>query len=160
MADPRRTGLDRSRGASRTAIYSWLNEDLSEVELDEGTETRGRHTLLEEDQIHLLVGFVLSTRLSRDPVSLETMQDFCSSHLGITPPPTLSRTIRLFGFTSQKAMTRNSRLVSEEVVEDALGAIEEIRSYGFPPNRIIAMDETGLWSNVTNPRPITSRIGE
>jgi hypothetical protein len=38
------------------------------------------------------------------------------------------------------------------VVEDALSAIEEIRSFGFPPHRIIAMDETGLWSNITAPK--------
>jgi len=43
-------------------------------------------------------------------------------------------------------------MVSLEVVEDAPAAIEEVRSYGFPPHRIIAMDETGLWSNVTSPK--------
>jgi hypothetical protein len=53
------------------------------------------------------------------------------------------------GMSSQRSMTRASRLVNEEVVEDALSSIEEIRSYGFPPDRVICMDETGLWSNVT-----------
>lgn len=43
-------------------------------------------------------------------------------------------------------------MTSEEVVDDAISAIEEIRSYDFPPHRIIAMDETGLWSNVAKPK--------
>lgn len=43
-------------------------------------------------------------------------------------------------------------MTSEEVVNDALDCIEEIRSYNFPPHRIICMDETGLWSNVTKPK--------
>jgi hypothetical protein len=56
------------------------------------------------------------------------------------------------GFSSQQAMTRSSRVTTEEVVDDAISALEEIRSYNFPPHRIICMDETGLWSNVTQPR--------
>jgi hypothetical protein len=42
-------------------------------------------------------------------------------------------------------------MISEEVVDDAITFIHVIRSYGFPPSRIISMDETGLWSNVTKP---------
>jgi hypothetical protein len=34
------------------------------------------------------------------------------------------------------------------VVDDALSCIEEIRSYEFPPDQVLFMDETGLWSNV------------
>jgi len=37
-------------------------------------------------------------------------------------------------------------------VEDAISFILKIRDYGFPPHRIITMDETGLWSNVVSPR--------
>ena len=40
-------------------------------------------------------------------------------------------------------------MISPEVVDDALSLIEEIRSYNFPPHRIISMDETGVWSNGT-----------
>jgi len=54
------------------------------------------------------------------------------------------------GFSSQKAMTRSSRMVTLEVVDDALSSIEEIRSYGFSPDQVLFMDETGLWSNVKN----------
>ena len=140
-------------GASRTQIFDWLKQDLSEGAQETTTEQRGSDKMLDEDQIHLLVGFVISQRSSHSPVSLETMRDFCTSHFGETPSlSTLSRTIQSFGFTSQKSMMRNSRLISEEVVDDALEAIEEIRSYDFPANRIIVMDETGLWSNVTQPK--------
>ena len=56
------------------------------------------------------------------------------------------------GFSSQRALGRAARLTSEEVVADAIDAIEQTRSYNYPPHRIIAMDETGLWSNVAAPK--------
>jgi hypothetical protein len=56
------------------------------------------------------------------------------------------------GFSSQKVMSRSSRMVSPETVDDALSFIEEIRGYDFPPHRLLFMDETGLWSNVTAPK--------
>ena len=57
-----------------------------------------------------------------------------------------------YGFSSQKAMSRSSRMVTEEVVDGAISSIEEIRSYGFEPDQLLFMDETGLWSNVREPR--------
>lgn len=56
------------------------------------------------------------------------------------------------GFSSQKTLSRNSRMVHSEVVDDAIEALQQIHSFNFPPERIIAMDETGLWSNVSAPR--------
>jgi hypothetical protein len=40
-------------------------------------------------------------------------------------------------------------MVSRKVVEDALDAIVELRSYDFSPEQLLFMDETGLWSKVT-----------
>jgi hypothetical protein len=57
-----------------------------------------------------------------------------------------------FGFSSQKAMSRSSRMVTEEVVDAAISSLEEIRSYGFGSDQLLFMDETGLWSNVREPR--------
>jgi len=137
-------------GASKTRIYEWLNSDLTN---DAKEETRGAPPVLAEDEEMLLVGFAVSMRSSLQPLSLATLKQFCQSYLNFSPSlSTLSRIMSKNGFSSQKAMSRNSRMVSQEVVEDAVDFIEEIRSYAFPPRRVIAMDETGLWSNVTAPR--------
>jgi transposase len=141
-------------GASRRQIFQWLKQDLSDEALDIREETRGRPSVLAEDQENLLVGFAASSRSSLESVSLQMLRQFCKSYLNVTlSNSTLSRIMTEHGFSSQKALTRNSRMTSEEVVDEALEAIEEIRSYNFPPHRIICMDETGLWSNVTKPKP-------
>jgi hypothetical protein len=38
-------------------------------------------------------------------------------------------------------------MVDEEVVEGALKIIVELRAEGWDPKAILAMDETGIWSN-------------
>lgn len=138
--------------ASKTQIYQWLNADLYADSADERDEHRGRPRALTEDREALLVGFAVSVRSSLKPVSLEILRQFCISYLDVTPSyPTLSRIMSEYGFSSQKTMSRNSRMVTESVVDDALSAIEEIRSFKFPPHRCLFMDETGLWSNVVSP---------
>jgi hypothetical protein len=137
-------------GASKTQIYEWLKIDLTD---DTHEEARGACPVLNEDLEKLLVGFAVSQRSSLQPVTLALLKQFCQSYLNLSPSlSTFSRIMANHGFSSQQAMTRNSRMVSEEVVEDALAFIEEIRTYDFPPHRIICMDETGLWSNVTAPK--------
>ena len=141
---------DAAGGASQRRIYEWLKVDLTR---EDEEEMRGASPLLKEDLEKLLVGFAISMRSSLQPVTLTTLMRFCQSHFNISPSlSTLSRIMAKHGFSSQKAIGRNSRMVSQEVVEDALSFIEEIRSYDFPPHRVICMDETGLWSNVTAPK--------
>jgi hypothetical protein len=150
--DPTSLASVAAGGASRRQLYEWLKSDLSGEAQQQQEETRGRPRALSEDQESLLVGFAISTRTSLQALALTDLERFCTSYLSTTPSlSTLSRIMSEHGFTSQK-LSRNSRMVSPEVVEDALAAIEEIRSFNFPPHRIIAMDETGLWSNVTAPR--------
>ena len=142
-----------SGGASRNEIFCWLREDLSPAAVSQKPENRGAARLLSDDQEALLVGFALCTRSSLEPVTLTTLQQFYQSHLSVTPSlPTLSRTMNEYGFSSQKAMSRSSRMVTEEVVDGAISSIEEIRSYGFEPDQLLFMDESGLWSNVREPR--------
>lgn len=151
--DPLHLARIASGGASRSQIYAWLNEDLSDESQKVKEETRGADPKLNEDQVMLLLGFAVSERSSLKPVSLQSLQLFTESHLGKKLSySTLSRIMSEHGFSSQKTMVRNSRMISPEVVDDALSLIEEIRSYKFPPNRIICMDETGLWSNVAQPK--------
>jgi hypothetical protein len=142
-----------SNGASSTQIKVWLKEDLSPAAVSQKPENRGAARLLSDDQEALLVGFALCSRSSSEPVTLTTLQQFCQSHLSVIPSlPTLSRTMNEFGFSSQKAMSRSSRMVTEEVVDAALSSLEEIRSYGFESDQLLFMDETGLWSNLREPR--------
>jgi hypothetical protein len=109
--------------------------------------------VLNEDKEMLLVGFATSRRSVLEPVSLEVLQQFCDSYLNVKPSlATMSRIMARHGFSSQNALKRNSRMTSEEVVEDAVDALEQIRSYNYPPHRILCMDETGLWSNVAAPK--------
>lgn len=150
MASPLGLASVAVGGASKPRIYEWLNSDLTN---DAEVETRGAPPVLDEDSEMLLVGFAISIRSSLQPLTLATLKRFCQSYINLSPSlSTLSRIMSKHGFSSQKAMARNSRMVSQEVVEEAVDFIEEIRSYAFPPHRVIAMDETGLWSNVTSPR--------
>jgi hypothetical protein len=140
-------------GASEARIYAWLKEDLSLETEENRIETRGRPSILTEDQEKLLVGFAASTRSFLEPLSLEKLGRFAKSYLHLTlSNATISRIMSSNGFSSQQALSRNSRMTSEEVVDDSIDFIEEVRSYRFPPDKILAMDETGLWSNVTKPR--------
>lgn len=105
------------------------------------------------EQEALLIGFASHTRISLKPCNLSSLQLFCESYLKLKPSfATLSRIMNAHDLTSQKALGRTTRLVSEDVVDAALAAIEDIRVYDYPPHRIICMDETGLWSNVTQPK--------
>jgi hypothetical protein len=151
--NPEELALIAAGGASRSSLFDWLNTNLDSEDEDSPEETRGRHRSLTLDQEHLLVGFACWARIGLQNVSLEILTNFCISHLDASPSlPTISRIMYSYGFSSQKSLARNSRMISLQVVEDALQAIDEIRSFNFPPHRIIAMDETGLWSNVTSPR--------
>jgi hypothetical protein len=142
-----------SGGATRRQIFNWLRKDLSAAAIAQKPENRGAARMLSDDQEALLVGFALSCRSSLEPVTLTTLSQFCQSHLSVTPSlPTLSRTMNEYGFSSEKSMSRSSRMVTEEVVEAAISSLEEIRSYGFEPDQLLFMDESGLWSNVREPR--------
>ena len=142
-----------SGGASNREIFNWLRQDLSPAAISQRTENRGAVRLLSDDQEALLIGFTVSCRSALEPVTLTTLIQFCQSHLSVTPSlPTLSRTMTEYGFSSQKSMSRSSRMVTEEVVDAAISSLEEIRSYEFEPDQLLFMDETGLWSNVREPR--------
>jgi len=140
-------------GGSRTQIYEWQRSDLFDASIEQHEERRGASPELSEDETSLLVGFACFLRSSQKPVDSKILSQFCTSHLSKTPSqPTISRIMQQFGFSSQKTMTRNSRMVSENVVEDALDAILEQRSHGFSADQLLFMDETGLWSNVAQPK--------
>lgn len=140
-------------GASRDQIYEWVKIDRSEEGFVDRIEKREDRRSLSENQEKLLLGFATSMRASLEPVKLLQLSNFCESFLNKkVSNSSISRSMNGKGFSSQKVMSRNSRMVSEEVVDEALAVIAQIRSYNYPPSRIISMDETGLWSNVTEPQ--------
>jgi transposase len=140
-------------GASRDIIYKWQKKDWSQEELVDRIEKREGRRVLSEDQEKLLLGFATSMRASLEPVTLSQLSDFCASYFNKKiSKSTFSRCLKGNSFSYQRVMPRNSRMISEEVVDEAIEVIEEIRSYNYPPSRIISMDETGLWSNVTAPK--------
>ena len=142
-----------SGGATRSQIFRWLKQDLSDEAIESRIGKGGRPRALSEDQEMLLVGFAVSRRSALEPVSLELLLQFCDNYLSMKPSlATLSRIMAQHGFSSQKALSRNSRMTCAEVVDNAIDALEEIRSFHYPPHRILSMDETGLWSNVAAPK--------
>ena len=140
-------------GASSASVYDWLGADLSVEANEDAEETRGRRRTFSEDQEQLLVGFAVSSRSALLAVDLDKLTHFSNSHLSATPSlSTLSRIMSSHGLSSQRTLGRNSRMVSEEVVEDSIAMIETLRGYDYPPGRLLFMDETGLWSNVVQPK--------
>lgn len=45
-------------------------------------------------------------------------------------------------------------MTTQKVVDDAITFLKEVRSYKYSLDRILIMDETGLWSNVAAPRTL------
>jgi hypothetical protein len=140
-------------GASETQIRLWLKSDLSDDAILQKEDRRGAARALTNDEENLLLGFAICERTSLQSLTLAMLQKFCLSYIQKNVSlATLSRIMRESGFSSQRVISRSSRLVSPETVKEALSFIEEIRSYALPPSRLIFMDETGLWSNVVKPK--------
>lgn len=145
---------------SRATIYRWKKEALTEEEHMARLQQRGRPPKLTNEQNQLLCGFACSLRQSHETVSLQCLQDFCSTHFAVTlSSSALSKRMVKWGFSSQRAMKRESRMVSKKVVDDSIDLVTTVRGYDYPPNRILVMDETGLWSNVVAPYTYHFRDG-
>jgi len=142
-----------SGGASEPQIFRWLHEDLSDEALAAKKASRKGRRLLSEDQEQLLLGYAIFCRMNLKSVTLQSLTQFSENYLQKKLSTCfLSRLMSRHGLSSQQAMSRNSRMTSVAVVDAAVEAIESIRLLNLPPHRIIAMDETGLWSKVTQPR--------
>lgn len=146
---PMNLALAAAGGATRRQIFHWLREDLSDEAFQARLARLGSQPMFTEDQVGLVVGFACCTRSNLRTLSADTIKNFCFAHLGKKPSSsTVSRILNEHGFTSQKALTRNSRMVSEDVVDDAIGFLSELREHGYAEDQILFMDETGLWSHV------------
>lgn len=133
----------------------WKREQLSREDNKAHLSRRGRHSKLSEQQEKLLIGYACHRRRLLLAVTQADLIDFAKSHFNITlPTSTLSDITQRTGFSSQKAMERESRMTTQKVVDDSIAFLEEVRSYKYSLDRIIVMDETGLWSNVVAPRTL------
>ena len=142
-----------SGGAPARTIRNWLKEDLSPEQIRERVSRGGRSRVISEDQEHLLVGYFIDMRLSLTSVSRADLVSFADRYFNITiSPQRISEILERNDITLQIARQRCSRMVSEEVVEDSVEFVEEVRERKLPDSRVIVMDETGLWSNVTTPK--------
>lgn len=148
---PMKIALAVSGGASERAIRDWLKEDLSQDSIDARLSRRGRLPALSSDQKHILIGFFIDMRLNLDAVSRSDLTDFARRYLGVElKPQRISEILTDNGITLQASRPRESRMVSQEVVDAALGLVLEVREEDYPPSCIIVMDEVGLWSNEVN----------
>ena len=133
---------------SRASYYSWLRTPLTQEELRGNLSRRGRHALLTEEQKMLLLGFACHRRRLLKTVSLQHLRDFSSTHFDVVlHNSTVSTLMKDRGFSLQRTLKRNSRMTTQKVVNDAIQFLEKVRGYDYPPDRVIVMDETGLWSN-------------
>ena len=138
---------------SSATIYRWERESLTGEEYRERLGRRGKRKLLTPEQTHLVLGYLCHRRSLLLVVSQRDLIDFISTHFNKTvSPPFITKLMQDHNVSSQRSMNRDSRMTTPKVVDDAIAFIEEVRSYNYPPERIIIMDETCLWSNVVKPR--------
>lgn len=151
-------GVSHPPGPS--TIRRWKVEGLSREDFHANLHRRGRPSTLSADQQLLLCGYACFRRQKREAVTGQHLVDFSSTHFNTSfSKPRISQMMKEWGFSSQLAMKRESRMTTQKVVDDSIAFLETVRGYGYPPDRIITMDETGLWSNVVAPRTYSFRNG-
>ena len=133
----------------------WKREQLSHSEYQVRSFSRGRPRKLSELQEQLLIGYACDRRRALQRVTQADLIDFAHTHLdAYLTTTTITDITKRAGFTSQRAMKRESRLTTEKVVDDSIAFLKEVRSYNYDLDRIIIMDETGIWSNVLRSRTL------
>ena len=135
--------------------FRWHREQLSLQEYEERHSSWGRHRKLSELQEKLLVGYACDQRRALRVVSQRDVIDFAKTHFNISLSNcSVTAITQRAGLSTQRAMQRESRMTTQKVVDDAITFLKEVRSYKYSLDRIMIMDETGLWSNVAAPRTL------
>lgn len=138
----------------------WKHEGLTEMAYHQRLSRRGVSKKLTRIQEQLLIGYGCERRRNLLSVSQADLIDFASSHMNINlSKSTISRIMQRAGLSSQHSMKRETRMTTEKVVDDAINFLQDVRDYNYPPDRILVMDETGLWSNVVDSRTYHFRNG-
>lgn len=138
-----------SGGASNHTIRNWLATDITPDAAKERLRKRGRRKKFSRDFLALLVGHAIDRRLDLLPLNAQHLIDFARGYFNIKITfQRISEVLHQFEFSSQLSMARNSRMTDEQVAQDSLDFILEVRRQREQFARILVMDETGLWSNV------------
>ena len=137
-----------ARWPSRTTVYTWMHTDMSKCAIKKRLSRRGRKPKLAEDQEVLLIGYVIQLRLALKAVNRNDVRQFAQAYFGKKLiPQYVSDLMKKYGLSFQTSLPRQSRMIEENVVDDAMKLISELREEGWQPMNIIVMDETGIWSN-------------
>ena len=140
-------------GASDDSIRRWLDEDISPEAETERLSKRGRKQKYSDDFQSLLLGYAATERKAKRVVSGKSLQDFARQYFGYELRLSwISELLAAHRLSSQQTLPRNSRMVSPEVAEECVDFILETREEAKEFPGLVVMDETGLWSNVVQPR--------
>lgn len=144
---------------SPSSVTRLFSEDSTPAARKQRRSRKGINVKFTADIRKLIVGFCIYQRSNFRPVSGHQMILFAKQACGVTVSnSSISNIMKEFGLASRVSTPRNSRQVDKNVWEDAVTALQEIRSYNLPPNQILVMDETGLWSNKVEPRTYNPKI--
>lgn len=125
---------------------------MSRASIVERLSHRGRKPKLTSTQENLVIGYALALRLKKCSVSASVLRAFVKRVFKKKVSKAwITRLMTKHRFSSQLARKRNARQLSGRVAKDALKFLRRLRRKDYPPDRILAMDETGLWSS-TVPR--------
>jgi len=149
--------MDQARlaagGASNDSIRRWLETDISDEAEKERLSHRGRKPGHSEDFRMICLGHGIKRRIALLSLSADHIIDFARGCFNVTlRQPYVSELLTSHGLTSQLAMARNSRMTDPKVADDCVEFILELRRAAKDFPGLIAMDETGLWSNVVQRR--------
>jgi hypothetical protein len=138
-----------ANGASSKSIHRWLDGNMDEDDINERLGHRGRKRAFTENFKKILVGRAMEHRLELSAVSAKDLINFSiGAFNNIIHHQRVSEILNNYGFSSQLSVPRNSRMVDEKVVEDSIEFILALREHRKFFKRLLAMDETGIWSNV------------
>ena len=142
-----------SGGASERSIRNWMKEDLSQEHINERKSHAGRPRMMSDDQEHILIGYFVHRRTNLLSVNRNVLVQFAAVYINLSiQSQRISEFLQRNNISLQTSRQRGSRRVSLKVVDDAVNFVRDLRAMNYPPDRILIMDQTGLWSNVQNPR--------
>lgn len=149
-----------SGGATSRTIYRWMKDPITPAIQRERNSHRGRKPKLTAVEEKIIIGYAMSLRALHEPVSQRTLIGFANAHLGKKlSKPQVSALSKKYNWSSQRSLPRESRMTTEEVVDDAIEFLALLRDLKVPPNLLWVMDETGLWSNTVPRRTLNPRGG-
>jgi hypothetical protein len=137
-----------SGGADNKTIRNWLTTDISEDAENKRLSERGRKRKWSKRFLGLLAGYAIARRLDLKAVSAQDLIEWALGYFNyIISQQRISEIMWEYGFSSQLALARNSRMTDEQVADDCVDFILDVRQLLKIWKRMWFMDETGLWSN-------------